>query len=54
MRWVVPELQRRGVYSTEYTEYTEGTLRHRLHGRSDRLPPEHRGDRYRIAAAATV
>ena len=41
--YVVPELQRRGVYPTEYED---GTLRHRLHGRGGRLPPEHRGASY--------
>lgn len=43
--WVVPELQKRGVYPTEYTE---GTLRQKLHGRGDRLPDEHRGANYRV------
>ncbi|MFO7690688.1 MAG: 5,10-methylene tetrahydromethanopterin reductase, partial [Cryobacterium sp.] len=43
--WVVPELQKRGVYPTEYAE---GTLRHKLHGRGDRLPEEHRGANYRV------
>jgi len=39
---LVPELQRRGRYPLEYPE---GTLRHKLFGRGDRLPPEHRGRR---------
>lgn len=39
VRHVVPELQRRGVYRTEYTD---GTLRHKLFGRGDLLPAEHR------------
>ena len=39
VRFVVPELQRRGVYRTEYTP---GTLRHKLFGEGDRLPE---GDR---------
>ncbi|MET0956160.1 MAG: LLM class flavin-dependent oxidoreductase [Cryobacterium sp.] len=43
--WVVPELQKRGVYPTEYTE---GTLRHKLHGRGDRLPDEHHGANFRV------
>ena len=43
--WVVPELQRRGVYPTEYTE---GTLRQKLHGRGDRLPDEHHGANFRV------
>ncbi|POH66703.1 5,10-methylene tetrahydromethanopterin reductase [Cryobacterium zongtaii] len=43
--WVVPELQKRGVYPTEYTE---GTLRQKLHGRGDRLPDEHHGANFRV------
>jgi alkanesulfonate monooxygenase SsuD/methylene tetrahydromethanopterin reductase-like flavin-dependent oxidoreductase (luciferase family) len=35
---VVPELQNRGAYKTAYTE---GTLRHKLHGEGARLPPRH-------------
>jgi FMN-dependent oxidoreductase (nitrilotriacetate monooxygenase family) len=46
VRWVVPELQRRGVYPTAYES---GTLRHKLHGRGPRLGPEHRGATYRRA-----
>ncbi|MFT4211451.1 MAG: LLM class flavin-dependent oxidoreductase [Microbacterium sp.] len=45
--FVVPELQRRGVYPTAYEE---GTLRQKLHGRGDRLPDEHRGARYRVGS----
>ena len=41
---VVPELQRRGAYKTRYDE---GTLRHKLFGRGDRLPETHRGAGYR-------
>lgn len=41
---LVPELQRRGAYQTEYTP---GTLRHKLLGRGDRLPDEHRGASFR-------
>lgn len=37
---VVPELQRRGRYRTEYAQ---GTLRHKLFGQGDRLPAEHAG-----------
>jgi long-chain alkane monooxygenase len=51
VRYVVPELQRRGAYPTEYAE---GTLRHKLHGRGDRLPDEHRGAQYRCEARAAV
>jgi FMN-dependent oxidoreductase (nitrilotriacetate monooxygenase family) len=43
--WVVPALQKRGVYPTEYTE---GTLRQKLHGRGDRLPDEHHGASFRV------
>ncbi|MET0190458.1 MAG: LLM class flavin-dependent oxidoreductase [Pseudonocardia sediminis] len=42
---VVPELQRRGVYPGEYEP---GTLRQKLFGLGDRLPPEHRGSSYRV------
>ena len=44
---VIPELRRRGAYPDAYVE---GSLRNKLHGRGDRLPPEHRGDRYRIGS----
>ena len=50
VNWVVPELQKRGSYPTEYET---GTLRHKLHGRGDRLPDEHRGANYRIGASVT-
>ena len=42
---LVPELQRRGVYQTEYSE---GTLRQKLFGRSPRLPEEHPAAFYRV------
>ncbi|GMA90729.1 putative monooxygenase [Homoserinibacter gongjuensis] len=45
VEYLVPVLQARGAYPSEYAE---GTLRHKLHGRGDRLPEEHRGARYRI------
>jgi FMN-dependent oxidoreductase (nitrilotriacetate monooxygenase family) len=41
---LVPELQRRGVYPTEYAP---GTLRQKLLGQGDRLPGEHRGASHR-------
>ncbi|QBE50394.1 LLM class flavin-dependent oxidoreductase [Leucobacter triazinivorans] len=44
---VVPELQRRGVYPTEYAP---GTLRDKLFGAGDRLPDDHRGAGYRVGA----
>jgi alkanesulfonate monooxygenase SsuD/methylene tetrahydromethanopterin reductase-like flavin-dependent oxidoreductase (luciferase family) len=46
VEFVIPELRRRGAYPTEYTQ---GTLRNKLHERGDRLPEEHRGARYRLA-----
>jgi FMN-dependent oxidoreductase (nitrilotriacetate monooxygenase family) len=46
---VVPELQRRGAYRTEYEP---GTLRSKLLGRGDRLPQEHEGARHRRAVLA--
>jgi FMN-dependent oxidoreductase (nitrilotriacetate monooxygenase family) len=51
VEFIVPELQRRGVYQTEYVP---GTLRHKLHGRGDRLPDEHRGAGYSLRNAAKV
>lgn len=51
VKYVVPVLQERGAYQTEYAE---GTLRNKLHGRGDRLPEEHRGASYRIGAASLV
>jgi FMN-dependent oxidoreductase (nitrilotriacetate monooxygenase family) len=50
VEFVVPELQRRGAYPTEYVD---GTLRQKLHGRGDRLPPEHRGASYRVGASVS-
>ncbi|MEO6310062.1 MAG: LLM class flavin-dependent oxidoreductase [Leifsonia sp.] len=50
VEFVVPELQRRGAYPTEYVD---GTLRQKLHGRGDRLPAEHRGAQYRVTASVT-
>ncbi|SKC41573.1 LLM class flavin-dependent oxidoreductase [Plantibacter cousiniae (nom. nud.)] len=46
VEFVIPELRRRGAYPEEYVE---GSLRHKLHGRGDRLPEEHTGARYRYA-----
>ena len=48
VEFVIPELQRRGAYPTEYVE---GTLRQKLHGRGDRLPAEHRGASFRVGAS---
>ncbi|XDF33888.1 LLM class flavin-dependent oxidoreductase [Paracidovorax avenae] len=43
---VVPELQNRGLHKTAYAE---GTLRHKLAGRGDRLAPTHHGAGFRPA-----
>jgi len=51
VEFVIPVLQARGAYQTEYAE---GTLRNKLHGRGDRLPEEHHGAQYRIGSAALV
>lgn len=51
VKYVVPVLQARGAYQTEYAE---GTLRNKLTGRGDRLPEEHRGASYRIGAGVTA
>ncbi|MDI3329440.1 MAG: LLM class flavin-dependent oxidoreductase [Micrococcus sp.] len=40
VQYVVPELQKLGRYKTEYTE---GTMRHKLFGRGDHLPENHYG-----------
>ncbi|TQL46748.1 FMN-dependent oxidoreductase (nitrilotriacetate monooxygenase family) [Homoserinimonas aerilata] len=45
IKHVVPVLQARGAYPTEYVE---GTLRQKLHGNGDRLPAEHKGARYKV------
>ena len=47
VEFVIPELRRRGAYPEEYVE---GSLRHKLHGRGDRLPEEHTGARYRYTS----
>ncbi|WP_026037439.1 LLM class flavin-dependent oxidoreductase [Salinibacterium sp. PAMC 21357] len=44
---VIPVLRERGLYPEEYVE---GTLRHKLHGRGNRLPDEHAGARFRRTA----
>ena len=43
---IVPELQRRGRYRTDYED---GTLRHKLFGAGPRLPPEHAGRQVKLA-----
>ncbi len=49
--YVIPELRKRGAYPDSYVE---GSLRHKLHGRGDRLPAEHNGASYRIGTAARL
>ena len=44
---IVPELQRRGRYRHEYTD---GVLRHKLHGQGPRLPLNHPGRQVTIEA----
>jgi long-chain alkane monooxygenase len=44
--YLVPELQRRGVYPGQYQP---GTLREKLFGAGPRLPAGHRGAGYRLA-----
>ena len=52
VEFVIPELQKRDAYPTDYTP---GTLRNKLHGRGDHLPEEHKGAsfsyRQRVATA---
>ena len=45
---VVPELQQRGAYKTAYTD---GSLRHKLHGEGDRLPERHAAQAFRRHAS---
>lgn len=45
VEYIVPELQRRGVYPTEYAP---GTLRNKLFGAGDRLPDGHHGSLFRV------
>ena len=48
---VVPVLLERGAYQSDYTP---GTLRHKLLGRGDRLADEHRGATYRVGARGST
>ena len=45
VEFIVPELQKRGVYQTEYAQ---GTLREKLFGQGPYLPENHRGASYRF------
>ncbi|BDH46922.1 hypothetical protein TUM12370_29660 [Salmonella enterica subsp. enterica serovar Choleraesuis] len=49
--WLVPELQRRGVYKREYQP---GTLREKLHGGGPRLADNHPAAGYRKLATQTT
>lgn len=48
---VIPVLQERGAYPTEYAD---GTLRNKLHGAGDKLPEDHRGAGYRVGVSAAT
>ena len=48
--FVVPELQRRGMYRTEYDE---GTLRHKLFGHGPQLPATHAGRRPELGSGTS-
>lgn len=48
VEFVIPELQARDAYPSDYVE---GTFRNKLHGRGDRLPEEHRGSQYKVTPA---
>ena len=48
---VIPVLRERGAYPDGYTP---GTLRHKLHGRGDRLPDEHRGASFRVGGTGST
>lgn len=45
VEFVVPELQKRGAYKQEYTQ---GSLRHKLFGKGDRLDSSHIASQYRV------
>ncbi|MBF7683261.1 LLM class flavin-dependent oxidoreductase [Acinetobacter sp. B5B] len=44
VRWIVPELQRRGVYQLDYTD---GTLRHKLFQQGDFVAQSHQAYQYK-------
>ena len=48
VEFIVPELQRRGVYKEAYSE---GSLRHKLFGKGDRLGHDHIASQYRVNGA---
>ena len=45
VEFIVPQLQKRGVYKNEYAK---GSLRQKLFGKGDRLSSEHIGSTYRV------
>lgn len=45
VEFIVPELQKRGLYKEAYES---GSLRHKLFGKGDRLPDSHKGASYRV------
>jgi alkanesulfonate monooxygenase SsuD/methylene tetrahydromethanopterin reductase-like flavin-dependent oxidoreductase (luciferase family) len=49
VKYVVPELQARGLYRTEYED---GTLRQKLFGKGNHLAPEHNGYKYKVSKPA--
>src|SRR5699024_6033244 len=51
VEYIVPELQDRGRYKTEYSK---STLRHKLFGRADQLPANQVGASYKLGATALV
>ena len=51
VEYVVPELQARGAYQTEYAP---GTLRNKLFGKGDKLPASHRAANYRLESMARL
>jgi long-chain alkane monooxygenase len=51
IEYVVPVLTARGAYQSAYAR---GSLRHKLLGRGDRLPEEHRGASYRVGGGAST
>ena len=51
VEFIVPELQKRGAYKESYTE---GSLRHKLFGKGDRLGHNHIGSQYRVNGARST
>ncbi|EAI9678258.1 LLM class flavin-dependent oxidoreductase [Campylobacter coli] len=51
VEFIVPELQKRGAYKEAYIE---GSLRHKLFGKGDRLDFNHIGSQYRVGGAKST